>query len=198
MLDQIGNFRGRFVRMAVLFWFGAATCAHADSAWDGMSASPVWGNFQYGVAFLQRHGEAMRELDSSSQYWKLEGGMRLNKEWLVGVGTQHIGLANYNRLSQLYGTVLFNPDRGRWLYQAGLGSARYSASYATMGGIPLEEKHKGLAVNLGVGLDWTPKIEDIHFGARLTYEYSDLGAASLGPGSFNHSRLSLGFSMSFY
>jgi hypothetical protein len=50
-----------------------------------------------------------------------------------------------------------------------------------------------------VGRDWTPGgIDDVHLGVRLNYEYSRLGAAHTGPGSFNHSRLSLGFSASFY
>jgi len=162
-----------------------------------MSASPVWGNFQWGRAYLQRHGAALKELDSSSEYWRIEGGMRLNKEWMVGVGTQHVPLSFYNRLTQLYGTVVFNPGRGRWLYEAGLGKAKYKAGYST-GGPPVYERHSGLAVNAGVGLDWTPKIEDVHFGARLTWEYSALGKADLGPGTFNHSRVSIGVSASFY
>lgn len=189
---------GKSGAVLTLLWLAAmAPRAFADSAWDGMSAAPVWGNFQWGLAFVQRHGAALQALDSSSQYWRIEGGMRLNKEWMVGVGTQHVPLSRYNRLTQLYGTVVFNPDRGPWLYQAGLGKARYSATYDS-GGVPAYEKHTGLAVNLGVGFDWTPKIEDVHFGARLTYEYSRLGQADLGPGSFNHSRISVGMSASFY
>jgi hypothetical protein len=183
--------------LAVLLLGAATPVAFADSAFDGMSASPVWGNFQWGLAFVQRHGQALRELDSSSQYWRIEGGMRLNKEWMVGIGTQHIPLAYYNRLRQLYGTVVFNPDRGPWLYEAGLGKAKYKATYDG-GGFPLYEKHSGLAVNLGVGFDWTPKIEDAHFGVRATWEYSALGHADLGPGTLNHSRISVGASASFY
>jgi hypothetical protein len=53
-------------------------------------------------------------------------------------------------------------------------------------------------VNLGVGFDWTPKIEDAHFGVRATWEYSALGHADLGPGTLNHSRISVGASASFY
>ncbi len=94
--------------------------------------------------------------------------------------------------------MLFYPDRSPWLFQAGLGSAKYSASYSSLSGSPLEEKHTGLALNLGVGWDWTPSIQDAHFGVRLSYEYSRLGASSTVPGSFNHSRLSLAGSMSFY
>jgi hypothetical protein len=183
--------------LAVLMLAAVAPGAFADSAFDGMSASPVWGNFQWGLAFVQRHGAAMQELDSSSQYWRIEGGMRLNEEWMVGVGTQHVPLSRYNRLRQLYGTVVFNPGRGPWLYEAGLGKAKYKATYDA-GGLPVYEKHSGLAVNLGVGFDWTPKIDDVHFGVRATYEYSSLGHADLGPGSFNHSRVSIGASASFY
>lgn len=185
------------IRVAIFWLAAAAPSAFAESAFDGMSASPVWGNFQWGLAFVQRHGAALQELDSSSEYWRIEGGMRLNKEWMIGVGTQHIPLSFYNRLRQVYGTVVFNPGRGPWLYEAGLGQAKYRAVYDG-GGIAVYERHSGLAVNLGVGLDWTPKIEDVHFGARVTYEYSHLGRADLGPGSFNHSRVSVALSASFY
>jgi hypothetical protein len=180
----------------------ATPAAFAQSAFDGMKASPIWGNFQWGLSFLQRHGAAMKELNSSSQYWRIAGGMRISEEWLVGVGTQRVPLSRYNGMSQLFGTVIFNPDQGPLLYEAGLGKARYRATYVLAttdgAGLRLYERHSGLAVNLGVGYDWTPKIEDVHFGVRLTYEYSSLGHADLGPGSFNHSRLSLGFSASFY
>ena len=176
---------------------GSAPAALAQSAFDGMRASPVWGNFQWGLAFVQRHGAALQELDSSSQYWRIEGGMRLNKEWMVGIGTQHVPLAFYNRLRQVYGTVIFNPGRGPWLYEAGVGKATYKATYDG-GGAPVYERHSGLALNVGVGLDWTPKIEDVHFGVRATFEYSRLGHADLFPGTLNHSRVSVGFSASFY
>lgn len=192
--QRVGGFG---LLVAAFCMAGLAPAALADSAWDGMSASPVWGNFQWGKTYLQRDGAAMEELDSTSQYWRIEGGMRLNREWMVGIGTQHVPMANYNRLRQVYGTVVFNPDRGRWLYQAGVGKAKYLARYST-GGPIIYERHSGLALNLAVGLDWTPKIEDVHFGARLNYEYSRLGDADLGPGSFNHSRISIGVSASFY
>ncbi len=183
--------------LAVLLLGAAAPSAFAESAFDGMSASPIWGNFQWGQAFVQRHGVALQELDSSSQYWRIEGGMRVNKEWMVGIGTQHVPLSFYNRLTQIYGTVVFNPGRGPWLYEAGLGKAKYRAVYDGGGGA-LYERHSGLAVNVGAGLDWTPKIEDVHFGVRVTYEYSGLGRADLSSGTLNHSRVSVGFSASFY
>jgi hypothetical protein len=128
--------------------------------------------------------------------------MRVFGNWLVGVGTQQISLNSSAKLSQVYGTVLFNPARGPWLLQAGAGSARYAYSYALFNGssfVEAKDKYKGLALNLGVGRDWVPGgIDDVHLGVRLTYEYSRLGAANFGPGSYNHSRLSLGLSASFY
>jgi hypothetical protein len=187
--------RNALVRIAMLAAFGLAPCAYADSAFDGMSASPVWGNFQWGLVAIQRSTVAMDNVDSHDTYWRLEGGMRMARDWLVGVGTQRISLNSIEKLSQVYGTAIFNPGRGPWLYQAGLGSARYAFASGSF----FEEKHQGLAVDLGVGRDWSPGgIDDVHLGVRLVYEYSRLGAADNGPGSFNHSRLSLGFSASFY
>lgn len=176
----------------------ATTPTFAQSAFDGAPPSPFWGNFQWGLTFLQRSGAAMEELNSSSQYWRIAGGMRLHPEWMIGIGTHDVPLASYNKLSQLYATVLFNPDRGPWVYEAALGKAKYRAAYSDGLGSTLHERHSGLSISLGAGYDWTPSIRDIHVGARLNLEYSRLGQADLGPGSFNHSRLSLGVSASFY
>jgi hypothetical protein len=192
--------RAFIARVAVLAALGVARCACADSAFDGMSASPVWGNFQWGLVAIESKPEV--NLDSHDTYWRLEGGVRVSRNWLVGVGTQEISLNSSEKLSQLYGTVLFKPDRGPWLFQAGAGSARYSRKIAIFNGTSFVEgkdKYKGLAVDLGVGRDWSPGgIDDVHLGVRLNYEYSGLGASRTGPGSYNHSRLSLGFSASFY
>jgi hypothetical protein len=174
---------------------GVTRMACAQSAWDGMRPSPVWGDVQWGLVQIYPRTSAMEGMDKSDTFWKLEGGMRLWRGWLVGVGYQRIDLNSIEHLSQAYGTVLFNPGRGPWVFQAGLGQAKYSFD----GGF-FEEKLKGLAVNLGAGYDWTPaSIDDVHFGVRVTYEYSRLGAAeAFAPGSFNHSRVSFGLTASFY
>jgi hypothetical protein len=192
---------------------GMARHAAAASAWDGLPASPVWGNVQYGMNYLQRNSDAMKAVDGSNAYWKLEGGMRLAKEWLAGIGFQEIAVSSdtcslveiqffgcedkSEKLTQWYATVVFNPRRGKWLYQAGLGRAKYSNTFDTT--TFEREKHKGLGLHLGAGFDWTPQsIDDVHIGARLTYEYARLGQHSDGLGSYAHSRLSVGFSLSFY
>lgn len=193
-LQQRCSGRSPVAAMTMLIALGVARLACAESAFDGMAPAPVWGNFQWGLVAIQRRTAAMDDVDSHDTYWRLEGGLRVRGDWLVGVGTQHISLNSSQDLSQLYGTVLFIPHRGPWLVQAGVGSAKYSNS-----GLIPEEKYRGLALDLGVGRDWIPGgIDDLHLGVRLTYEYSRLGAADDGTGSFNHSRLSLGFSASFY
>lgn len=195
----------------VLLW--AAQGASAATAWDGLPASPVWGNVQYGMNYLQRRSDAMKAIDGSNQYWKLEAGMRVAKQWLAGIGYQEIAISSdecsqlevvlfgcedrHEKMTQLYATVVFNPRGSIWVYQAGLGTTKYSNTFNASSQGP--EKHKGLGVQLGAGLDWTPKtVDDVHVGVRLTYEYADLGQNSVGLGSYAHSRLSIGLSLSFY
>jgi hypothetical protein len=187
--------RHALMRIAALLALGITLHAHAGSAWDGMAPSRVWGNFQYGLEMLQPHGSAMNDIDKSSEYWKLEAGMRVGKDWLVGAGVHGIPLASANKMTQLYGTAIFNPGRGPWLYQAALGSATYKVNFS---GSDFDEKYSGLGAQLGIGRDWTPaSIDDAHLGVRLTFEYSWLGERA-GGGSLDHSRVGLGFSMSFY
>jgi len=194
--------RCSIARVTTLIALGVARCACADSAFDGMSVSPVWGNFQWGLVSIQGKTEAMDNVDSHDTYLRLEGGVRAYGNWRVGVGMEQISLNSSAKLSQLYGTVLFNPARGPWLVQGGVGSARYSYSFQYFNGssfVEDKDKYKGLALNLAVGRDWIPGgIDDVHLGVRLNYEYSRLGAAHFGPGSYNHARLGLGFSASFY
>jgi hypothetical protein len=194
-MQQLSSGRIAMACMVLLACLGTARLASAQSAWDGMRPSPVWGDVQWGLVKLYPKTQAMQGMDKSDTFWKLEGGMRVWRGWLVGVGYQRIDLNSFEHLSQVYGTVLFNPGRGPWLFQAGVGQARYSYD----GGF-FEEKLKGLAVNLGGGYDWTPaSVDDVHFGVRVTWEYSRLGPAeAFAPGSFNHSRLSFGLSASFY
>lgn len=205
--------RGAAITLLAGVLLAMAQTAPAATAWDGLPASPVWGNVQYGMNYLQRNSDAMKAIDGSNQYWKLEGGMRVARQWLAGVGYQEIAISSYQcstseivllgcedrheKMTQFYATVVFNPRGSIWVYQAGLGTTRYSNTYDanTQG----SEKHKGLGVQLGVGLDWTPKsIDDVHAGVRVTYEYADLGQNSAGLGSYAHSRLSIGLSLSFY
>lgn len=183
-------------RIAALLALLLPLPANAGSAWDGMAPSPVWGGVQYGLEMLQPDGAAQEDIKKSSTYWKVEAGGRLNREWLLGVGTQEISLASYNKINQLYGTVIYNPGRGPWLYQASLGQATYKVNFL---GSEFDEKYSGPGAQLGVGYDWTPQsIDDAHLGLRLTFEYSWLGQRDGGVGSLNHSRVGLGFSISFY
>jgi hypothetical protein len=187
--------RATAAALCVLALGCAAPLAHADSAFDGAPPSFVWGNFQYGLTELQTHGAAMDGIKSSSEYWRIEGGVRVNREWLVGVGTQDVPLSSSDGLSQLYVTALFNPGRGHWIYQAGVGSSSYTADDDS----PFKAKYKGTGAQLGAGYDWTVGgIEDVHLGMRLNFEYSWLGDRNDGSGSLNHSRISFGFSASFY
>ncbi len=187
---------GALARIAALFALAIPLHANAASAWDGMAPSRVWGNFQYGLEMLQPDGDAQEDIEKSSNYWKLEAGGRVTRDWLVGAGTQSISLASFNKITQLYGTVIYNPERGPWLYQAALGQSTYKVNFA---GSDFDEKYSGPGAQLGVGYDWTPRtIDDAHFGVRLTFEYSWLGQRDGGVGSLDHSRVSLGFSMSFY
>ncbi len=147
------------------------------------------------MTLLQTHGAAMEGIHSRSEYWRLEGGMRVNRDWLVGVGTQDVPLTSHDGLSQLYATALFNPGRGHWIYQAGVGSSTYSADDDST----LKAKYKGVGAQVGAGYDWTVGgIEDVHLGMRLNLEYSWLGDRNDGAGSLDHSRVSFGFSASFY
>jgi hypothetical protein len=198
-MSQQFRFRHAMACGLVLGTLGLVPQVHAASAWDGMAPPRVWGNFQYGLEMLQSRGDAMYDIDKSSVYWKIEAGMRVNRDWLVGVGVNGIPLDSANKMTQLYGTAIFNPGRGPWLYQVALGQATYQVN---VGGKTFDEKYSGLGAQLGVGRDWTPaSIDDVHLGVRLTFEYSWLGARDEGfgvGGSLNHSRVSLGFSMSFY
>jgi hypothetical protein len=191
-LQQRCSGRGAVAWMVLLAALGASRLACAQSAWDGMRPSPVWGDVQWGPVKLYPKNDGM---DKTDTFWKLEGGMRVWRGWLAGVGYQRIDLNSIENLSQAYATVLFNPGRGPWLFQAGLGQARYSLDVGF-----LKEKLTGLAVNLGAGWDWTPAtIDDVHFGIRVTYEYSRLGKAeNFAAESFDHSRVSFGLSASFY
>ncbi len=76
-----------------------------------------------------------------------------------------------------------------------MGSSTYSANDDS----PLKAKYKGVGAQLVAGYDWTVGgIEDVHLGMRLNLEYSWLGDRNDGAGSLDHSRLSFGFSASFY
>jgi hypothetical protein len=193
------NFRHRpagIVRIAALLVLGIPLQAGAASAWDGMAPSPVWGDVQYGLEMLQPDGAAQEDIKKNSSFWKVEAGGRLNREWLVGAGTQAISLESFNKITQLYGTVIYNPGRGPWLYQAALGQATYKVNFS---GRDFDEKYTGPGAQLGVGYDWTPDtVNDVHLGMRLTFEYSWLGQRDGGLGSLNHSRVGLGLSISFY
>lgn len=183
--------------------------AAAEQAWRH-DWSPVWMDLQGGINVLQRGAARMQDFDQANPYWKWELGVHPLRDWLFGVGRQKVILSSYDcsaeeatigcadfaeNFSRLYATALFNPHRGHWLVQAGLGSAKYRSGYA--GGSPFNESRSGWGANFGVGFDWSP-VGDLHLGMRASYEYSRFGAHGSGPDSLSHSSGGLAFCISWY
>lgn len=174
---------------------------------------PFWVGVSLGARSMLSRPDPMQQAGSgrSGFAYGVEGGIRLRRHWLLGVGGDAGRLGSYpcreaifcdsirQEFHNVYLLAGLNPDGGPWTFQVGAGPATYEMTddddYAFADSM-------GYAWKASVGYSFHPAGSRLHFGLRASYVQADPGdfggnGDADGLGSAAYKAVLLGFTLAW-